>query len=308
MKKKMNILWITVLLSMFCLTGCVVAPQPVDDRHERERPVYRDDSRPVVYTVDIRDIEQRIAVLDQRIDIGLRNKVLTRDEGRLLSLELQKVKEDLIRAQRDGRITLREKDRLSADLDRLERNIYREVRDDNRHRPVLVDIRDIEQRIDVLDQRINVGLRNKTLTRDEGRLLRLELQKVKDDAAGMKRDGRITPRDKDRLSAHLDRLEKNIHREARDVNRPRPVQVDISDLEQRITNLNRQIDMGLRSKALTPVQGKSLRTELKKVRDEAARLKKESRMTKIEKDRLSADLDRLQAGLEHEKPVKVRKR
>ncbi len=307
MTKRMNSPWITLLLLIFCASGCVVTPPPSDGRYEQDRPVYRDD-RPVVHTADIRDIEQRIVVLDQRIDLGLRNGVLTRDEGRRLRLELQKVKEDLFRAERNGRIALRDKDRLSADLDRLERNIYREARDDDRQRPRQVDIRDIEQRIVVLDQRIDLGLRNGVLTRDEGRRLRLELQKVKEETLRLRREGRMTLREKDRLNTDLDRLEKRIVHEARDDDRHRPRQVDISDLEKQMADLNQKIDAGLRNKALTRVQGRSLRTELKKVRDEAVRLKKEGRMTKSEKDRLSADLDRLQASLEREKPGKVRPR
>ncbi|HLZ18552.1 MAG TPA: hypothetical protein VKO67_03015, partial [Smithellaceae bacterium] len=72
--------------------------------------------------------------MDQRIDQGMRNGVLTRDEGRMLRMELNKVRDDAARMKRDGRLTQREKDRLNAELDRLQRDIYREARDDDRNR------------------------------------------------------------------------------------------------------------------------------------------------------------------------------
>lgn len=220
MTKRMNSPWITLLLLIFCASGCVVTPPPSDGRYEQDRPVYRDD-RPVVHTADIRDIEQRIVVLDQRIDLGLRNGVLTRDEGRRLRLELQKVKEETLRLRREGRMTLREKDRLNTDLDRLEKRIVHEARDDDRHRPRQVDISDLEKQMADLNQKIDAGLRNKALTRVQGRSLRTELKKVRDEAVRLKKEGRMTKSEKDRLSADLDRLQASLEREKPGKVRPR---------------------------------------------------------------------------------------
>jgi len=300
MKKNLLFVWMAAALSILCLSGCVVTPPASEGRYEQDRPVYRDD-RPVYPSVDIGDLQQRIGMLDQRIDLGMRNGLLTRDEGRMLRLELQQVKEDASRMLRDGRMTQREKDRINADLDRLEKRIVREVRDDDRQRPRQEDIRDLEQRIAALQQKIDFGIRKGALTRDEGRALDVELQQVKQDASRMLRDGRMTQREKDRINADLDRLEKRIVREVRDDDRQRPRQEDIGDIEKRIAQLNQRIDAGLRDRSLGPVRARSLRADVKKIEDQAARLKKDGRISRQEKDRLNEALDRLWQDLEKEK-------
>ena len=215
MRKIICCIFVALFLAV-CISGCVVTPQPAPGtRYENDRPTYNSD-RPRAYDIDVSDIYSRISQMDQRIDQGMRNGVLTRDEGRMLRMELNKVRDDAARMKRDGILTQREKDRLNAELDRLKKDIYREVRDDDRNRGRQVDISDINQRISQMDQRIDQGMRSGTLTRDEGRMLRMELNKVRDDAARMKRDGILTQREKDRLNAELDRLQRDIYREKKD--------------------------------------------------------------------------------------------
>ena len=212
MKKNLLFVWMAAALSILCLSGCVVTPPASEGRYEQDRPVYRDD-RPVYPSVDIGDLQQRIGMLDQRIDLGMRNGLLTRDEGRMLRLELQQVKEDASRMLRDGRMTQREKDRINADLDRLEKRIVREVRDDDRQRPRQEDIGDIEKRIAQLNQRIDAGLRDRSLGPVRARSLRADVKKIEDQAARLKKDGRISRQEKDRLNEALDRLWQDLEKE-----------------------------------------------------------------------------------------------
>ncbi|MEE9914112.1 MAG: hypothetical protein K4571_20555 [Deltaproteobacteria bacterium] len=299
MKNIIHVLLTALAVSLF-VCGCVVTPQPAPDtRPPGDRPVYSND-RPRPYDVDISDINQRIAQMDQRIDQGMGSGALTRDEGRRLRMELNRVRNDAARMKRDGILTLREKDRLNAELDRLQRDIYREARDDDRRRNQQIDISDINQRIAEMDQRIDQGMASGALTRDEGRRLRMELNRVRDDAARMKRDGVLTLREKDRLNAELDRLKRDIYREARDDDRRRNQQIDISDINQRIAEMDQRIDQGMRNGALTRDEGRRLRMELNRVRDDAARMKRDGILTQREKDRLNGELDRLKRDIYRE--------
>jgi len=291
---------------LFFVSGCVVTPATQDNRFENDRRVY-DNERPRTYNSDVTDINQRIAEMNQRIDQGMRSGVLTRDEGRVLRAELTRVRDDAARMKRDGILTPREKDRLHTELDRLKRDIYRETKDDDRRPGKQVDISDINRRIAEMNQRIDQGMRSGALTRDEERLLRGELTRVRDDAARMKRDGILTQREKDRLNAELDRLKLDIYREARDGDRHRGQQVDLSDINRRIGEMDQRINQGMRSGALTRDEGRMLRTQLSRVRDDAARMKRDGILTQREKDRLNAELERLKKDIYREKSDRNRR-
>lgn len=127
MKRFINFTLILVFF-LFGINGCVVTPSAPDTRYENDRPSY-DRERSRDYAVDISDIKQRIAEMDQRIDQGLRNGTLTREEGQKLRFELHKIRDDASRMQRDGRLTMMEKNKLNAELDRLKKDIYRERHD-----------------------------------------------------------------------------------------------------------------------------------------------------------------------------------
>ena len=114
MKRFINFTLILVFF-LFGINGCVVTPSVPDTRHENDRP--RD------YAIDISDIKQRIAEMDQRIDQGLRNRTLTREEGQKLRYELHKIRDDASRMQQEGRMTIMEKNKLNNDLERLKKDI-----------------------------------------------------------------------------------------------------------------------------------------------------------------------------------------
>jgi len=98
-------------------------------------------------------------------------------------------------------------------VDRLEKRIVREVRDDDRQRPRQEDIGDIEKRIAQLNQRIDAGLRDRSLGPVRARSLRADVKKIEDQAARLKKDGRISRQEKDRLNEALDRLWQDLEKE-----------------------------------------------------------------------------------------------
>jgi hypothetical protein len=173
----------------------------------------------IAYADDVSNINRRIVEMDQRIGQGIQSGALTRDESQRLRMELHKVREDAARMRRDNRLSPWERDRLNAELDRLRRDIYREANDRDRDRGRRVDISDINRRIAEMDQRIDIGIQNGALTRDESRRLHMELFKVREDAARMRRDNRLSPWERDKLNAELDRLKRHIYIEVKDGDR-----------------------------------------------------------------------------------------
>lgn len=76
--------------------------------------------------------------------------------------------------------------------------------------------RNVDERIEQMDRRIDRGLRDGSLNRREARDLRGELSRISDREARMRADGRLNPRERERLQNDLDRLERHIWREKRD--------------------------------------------------------------------------------------------
>ena len=72
--------------------------------------------------------------METRIERGIKTGDLTRDEARKLRDEMREIKRREDRMRTDGRLSDRERAKLHEDLDRLDRHITREKRDDQRRR------------------------------------------------------------------------------------------------------------------------------------------------------------------------------
>jgi septal ring factor EnvC (AmiA/AmiB activator) len=68
----------------------------------------------------------------------------------------------------------------------------------------------ISERVDRAQERIEQGIRSGSLTRDEARSLRHELNRVREDEDRARRDGHLDQRERGRLDRELDRLERRI--------------------------------------------------------------------------------------------------
>ena len=77
-------------------------------------------------------IRERIREDHRRIEHGIERGSLTREEARYLGHELDSILDKIDWLRRDGRLNPREREMIHRDLDRLERNIRREKRDDDR--------------------------------------------------------------------------------------------------------------------------------------------------------------------------------
>jgi len=81
--------------------------------------------------------------------------------------------------------------------------------------------RNIKKRIEVLQGRIDQGIRSGALTRGEAARVQRELDEVQDERARIMReeDGQISHRERERLNRRLDEVAQMIHREKRDSQR-----------------------------------------------------------------------------------------
>lgn len=137
------------------------------------------------------NIDSRQAQLDQRIDVGVRNGSLTRDEAVRLRGEFRMIA-DLERNYRAGGLNMRERADLDRRFDLLSARIqYERADNQDRRGPGWNNGRgpgwnndnnrggaSINARQAVLDRRIDMGLRNGSLTRAEGARLRTEFRTI----------------------------------------------------------------------------------------------------------------------------------
>ena len=79
-------------------------------------------------------IHERMGHMEVRIERGIKNGDLTRREAEGLRKVLRDIKLREERMRADGRLSERERAKLHEDLDRLDRHITREKRDDQRRR------------------------------------------------------------------------------------------------------------------------------------------------------------------------------
>jgi uncharacterized membrane protein YebE (DUF533 family) len=76
-------------------------------------------------------VHKRLQNQDHRIDMGVRNGDLTRGEAMLLRAQQMRIRALVWTAERDGKITARERNRILAMQDRASKRIRNERHDDD---------------------------------------------------------------------------------------------------------------------------------------------------------------------------------
>lgn len=160
-------------------------------------------------------INQRQANLDQRIDQGVRNGSLTRNEAVRLRAEFRDLSRLEARYRSSNGLSLAERRDLDRRFDALSARIRyeRHDRDDRNWQP-------INQRQRMLDMRIDAGLRNGWISRREAASLRAEFNDIARLEAQYRRNG-LNNRERADLDRRFDRLSATIEAEARDRDRRR---------------------------------------------------------------------------------------
>jgi hypothetical protein len=164
-------------------------------------------------------INARQERLDQRIDVGVRNGSLTRNEAVRLRAEFH----DLVRLEARYRASYGLSFSERQDLDRRFDNLSQRIRFERNDRQ---DRRwdgrgdrgwqNINQRQRSLDARIDAGVRNGQLTRNEAYRLRVEFQNIVNLEARYRRTNGLNQWERADLDRRFDRLSRIIQAERRD--------------------------------------------------------------------------------------------
>jgi ribosomal protein S20 len=168
-------------------------------------------------------IRSRIQESKQKIEQGIERGSLNRNEADRLHSELGAILNKIDRMKADGYLSQGERDNVKNDLDRLDRDIFKEKHDSVSTVPaVQQDWRGgIRTRIQDSKQKIQQGVERGTINRQESRKLNKELGKILYKIDRMKADGRISPKEREKINRDLDRLDRQIFKEKRDDNRRR---------------------------------------------------------------------------------------
>jgi hypothetical protein len=166
-------------------------------------------------------IRSRIQASQQKIDQGINQGTLNRHEADKLNAELGAILDKIDRMKADGYLDQGERDNINNDLDRLDRDIFKEKHDAVSTAPaVQIDWRGgIRSRIQASKQKIEEGIEQGTLNRREARRLNKELGKILNKIERMRADGRLSQGERERIIRDLDRLDRDIFREKRDDDR-----------------------------------------------------------------------------------------
>lgn len=162
------------------------------------------------------NINQRQAQLDQRIDVGVRNGSLTRNEAVRLRAEFHDITRLEARYRASNGLSYRERADLDRRFDALSQRIAYQ-RNDNQDRGGWISI---NQRQRQLDARIDAGVRNGSLSHREASRLRAEFGHIAHLENSYRSNGLSLAERRD-LDRRFDALSREIHAERRDWNNRR---------------------------------------------------------------------------------------
>jgi predicted nuclease with TOPRIM domain len=246
-------------------------------------------------------IRSRIQEARQKIDGGIAAGTLDRREAGRLNGELGSILDKIERLKSDGQFTQGERDQVKNDLDRLDRDIFREKHDAVVViAPVSVDWRGgIRSRIQEARQKIDGGLAAGTLNRREAGRLNGELGVILNKIDRMKSDGQFTERERDQVKNDLDRLDRDIFKEKHDgVVVTAPVQIDWrGGIRSRIEGARLKIDQGIQAGTLNRHEARKLDKELSRILGKIEGMKSDGRLSLGERNKINRNLDRLDGDI-----------
>jgi hypothetical protein len=207
-------------------------------------------------------INQRQAMLDQRIDQGVRNGLLTQQEAGQLRGEfrsLANLESDYRRS--GGSLSSSEMSDLNRRFDLLANRVRFESYDaQNRGAG---DTRTINQRQIDIEQRIDQGVRNGALTQQQAIGLRGEFRAIANLEADYRRSGgNLSAGERADLDRRFDTLARRVYTQKHD---GQGTANGWWSITQRQGELEARIDQGVRNGALTPQETAMLRSEFRRI-------------------------------------------
>jgi len=158
-----------------------------------------------------RNLNHRMENQHKRIEKAITDGRLTRLEADILSDNLDWIKETARRMEKDGLLTQREQDRLKDMLDQNEQMISRETEE-----LTSVYWGNFEERMENQQKRIKEGIRSGSLTRHEANAVQDNLDWIRSTYYRMKKDGRLSFRERRKLDEMLDQNSQLIFKEKHD--------------------------------------------------------------------------------------------
>jgi polyhydroxyalkanoate synthesis regulator phasin len=227
------------------------------------------------------DIKKRVSDQQKRIDERVKSGALTRNEGKVLLDNLNRIEIEEKRLKEDGKLTEEEGTRLHKLLDQNSKMI-----EDKKNNPVTANAPYMEWRFTNQQKRINEGIKSGALTRDEAKILQDNLNHVQQEEKRLAAGGKLTQEERDRLHKILDQNSRMI-----DDKKKNPVTAVAPQIQQRVANQQKRINEGIKSGALTQDESKTLQDNLNYVQQEEKRLTAAGKFTQADKDRLNRILD-----------------
>jgi hypothetical protein len=250
-------------------------------------------------------IRSRIQDEKQKINQGIERGTLDRREAGKLNDELGTILYKIDRMKADGQLSQGERDQINNDLNRLDRDIFKEKHDGAAvFVPMQGDWRgSIRTRIQGARKKIDQGVAQGTLNRHEAERLDGELGAILNKIDRMKADGQLSLGERDQVKNDLDRLDRDIFQDKHDATITiAPVLVDWrGGIRTRIQEAKLKIDQGIVRGTLDRHEARRLNKELGQVLNKIDRMKSDGRLSQGERNKINRNLDRLDRDIAREK-------
>jgi hypothetical protein len=164
----------------------------------------------------------------------------------------------------------------------------------------------IQKRMENQDQRIDQGVQSGALTPRETGKLEADQAKIQQTEERMKSDGKLTPKERQRLNQMQDRESRNIYNQKHDaqtanVGAGAPGNANAPGVQKRMQNQDRRIDQGVKSGELTPKEAGRLETDQARIQQTEERMKSDGNLTGQERQKLNTMQDRASDRIDQQK-------